>query len=265
MTKKIPLNEALAQMERATDKRVLRVGAVEYHPTVEQPREGDEEVMCVLVSDVQFGHKTPTTTARIVHNRAGRLAQSVVRIASLHRHMYPIRKLYVFMLGDMVHNLPPFFMNFAEMEMALYEQVYDNAVPMLAGLLKTWAKEFEEVHVVCIPGNHAKQGGKMGDNRFNLDTIIYLTLRQMFVDNPRVVWEGDGVNWWQKTTIFQTTFLSVQDVDEHSTLRDDGKGDAMARITAWAQVPGAVAWPLPRRLDGELERHGDHHQRVLRL
>lgn len=209
MTKKIAVQDALAQMERATDKRVLRVGAIEYSPTVEQPKDGDEEVMCVLVSDLQLGHKTPTTNTRIIRNRAGRLIQAVVRIASLHRHMYPVRKLYVFMLGDMVHNLPPFFMNFAEMETALYEQVYDHAVPILAGMLKSWAQEFEEVHVVCVPGNHAKQGGKMGDNNFNLDTIIYLTLRQMYADNDRLVWHGDCKNWWHKETIFHTTFLAV--------------------------------------------------------
>lgn len=208
MAKRIPTQDVLASMEKAAAGKVLRVGAVDYRPTTEQPAEGDEEVMCVLVSDLQIGHKTPTTNTRIIQNRAGRFTQGVVRIASLHRHIYPIRKLYVFLLGDMVQNLPPWYMNFAEMEAALYDQVYDHAVPILAGMLKAWAAEFEEVHVVCVRGNHGRQG-KMSDDNFNVDTIIYLTLQQMFADNPRIMWVHNPKTWWQKVRIFKTVLLAV--------------------------------------------------------
>jgi hypothetical protein len=208
MAKKIQTQDALVQMGKRLDKYSVRVPRIDYSPQVPNPPEGDEEVMIVVVSDLQIGHRTKTTNIRRVRARGVNLAKSVIRIADLHRGMYPIRKLVIVLNGDYVQGLPPFFMNVAEMEMSLFKQVYDHAIPILANLIVAWAHEFEEIEVVCVPGNHGRQGGKMGDDEFNVDTIIHMTLQSMFTDNPNIKWFIDSEQFYMVHKVFRTKMLA---------------------------------------------------------
>jgi len=206
---KVYTDDALEAMQASIEKGVAKLRPTVYKPGVAKYGEGDEEIMCVLVSDLQFGHKTPSTTIRIIHNRMDRFVKGVIRLAQLHKKMYPVKKLYVFMMGDYVQNLPPWYMNFADMEKSLFAQVYDHAIPALSGMLQAWAEEFEEVKVIAVRGNHGRQGGKMGDDDFNIDTIIHLTLEMMLAGDKRITWQHDPTTWWQKTQVFNTNILSV--------------------------------------------------------
>lgn len=103
--KKVRTQDVLEEIASMVERSVVSIPEVAVAPIVANPKSGDEEVMVVMVSDLQIGHRTPTTSARIIRNRLRRMTERVVHIAGLHRQMYPIRTLKVFLLGDKRHCL----------------------------------------------------------------------------------------------------------------------------------------------------------------
>lgn len=150
--KRVSVQDALVQMEKAVGKKAGRVHPVTV-PVFPAQDNADEEVMVCLVSDIQMGHRTPTTNTRVIKRRLEHLTESVIRIAELHRQMYPIKKLVVWLGGDYIQALPPWFASFDELDATLFQQVYDHAVPAMTKMLLTWCAYFETVEVHATQGN----------------------------------------------------------------------------------------------------------------
>jgi predicted phosphodiesterase len=121
--------------------------------------------------------------------------------------MYPIRKLVVCLAGDLVHNeRVGFQVDLDELEQVLLKQMYDVVIPMLSEMLLTWCTQFDEVEVYAVRGNHGGNG-KFASSSFNADTLIALTLRDRFTDQPNIHFNVVTENFYATFKVFKTRFL----------------------------------------------------------
>lgn len=201
--------EVLAIAESMLDKRIRAVPRIEV-PKIEVGNgPGDEEVQIVLFSDLQTGLKFPGFSARILQNRVHRLARRVGKITAIHRTAYPIRRLAVFALGDMVHNdRIGRVISLDELEKVVMDQVYEVAVPCFTEFLLAMRQVFSEIDVYTVDGNHGSLG-KFAAVKTNWDNIVYRTTALGLREYPEIRWHIETEKFWQKVQIWKWTFLLV--------------------------------------------------------
>lgn len=147
---------------------------------------GDEETFVLLLSDWQIGHKTRSFNARVALRRIDYLLETVIRILNLHRRSHPVKKINVFVLGDLVQNERiGYLVSLDELEMVARDQIFEVAVPGLEKVISTLLKNFEQVKVYCVRGNHGSLG-RFAATRTNLDDVIYQVVKLRFRNEPRV-------------------------------------------------------------------------------
>lgn len=93
-----------------------------------------------------------------------------------------------------------------ELECTLMPQMFKYAVPGLSEMLLTWCTQFEKVDVHCVPGNHGGFGKFQSDD-FNLDTLIYMTVRDRTANQSNLHWFIEMERFWQKVSIQRKVFL----------------------------------------------------------
>jgi hypothetical protein len=171
---------------------------------------GDEEVAVLVLSDLQIGHKTPTTSLRIISNRMERLADRVIKLVSIHRLAFPINRLVIFLLGDMIQSEEVGHkVSLDELEMPLMNQIFQGAVPITEKLLVTLLPHFPAgIDVYTVSGNHGRLD-RYHSETTNFDTFIYLVLEQRLREVKGIRWHIEAQRFWQKADIFRHTFLLV--------------------------------------------------------
>lgn len=203
----ISQEQAVALAERIIRRKVVALPVLEVPDIYIGDTAGDEETMVLLLSDVHFGHKTPTTTCRVIANRMERLAQRVVKIAEIHRKAYPVRKIVVFMLGDFCQgDQIGRFVSLDELENTVMVQVFDWAVPHTARLLLTLQEHFEEVEVYAVRGNHGSVR-RYGAEDTNWDTIIYDAVKLQLAQQPRITINVERDRFYMLPKVYKFTFL----------------------------------------------------------
>lgn len=170
--------------------------------------DGDEEEAVLVISDLQVGHKTPTTTLRILQNRGERLAKRFLKIVQLHRNAYPIRRLHLFLLGDLIQSEDVGYkVGLDELEMVLMEQIFKGAVPILERLLLTLLPYFPDgIDVWTVSGNHGRLD-KFHAESTNWDTLIYRFLEGRFGTVEGVRFHIQPNQFYQKVRVRKSWFL----------------------------------------------------------
>lgn len=204
-------SQVLRTDEALTELTASIVGKVSALPFTSEPiamkyGKGDEEQMVVVVSDLQIGHRSPTTNAQVIGKRMDNLVRRVIKIATLHRKAYPIRVLNVFLLGDVVHgeNVGK-TINLDELEMVLSGQMFEVAVPILERMLATFTRHFEKVVVWTINGNHGRLSKENADTT-NMDGIVYRFLVERMRNYP-IEWHTEYEQFYQLADIADHKFL----------------------------------------------------------
>lgn len=196
-----------ALMLVAIERKVAKLPPVEVPDFTVRHPSGDEETMVLVLSDVHFGHKTPTTTSRIIANRLQRLGERVVKVAEIHRQAFPIRNLIVFALGDLCQgDQIGRFVSLNELENTVMVQVYDWAVPKLSDFFLGLQKHFEKIDIFAVRGNHGAVRKDAGTDT-NWDTIIYKTVAQRLSNQPRIRWHIEEQTFYQIVKIYKWGFL----------------------------------------------------------
>ncbi|MEM5784983.1 MAG: metallophosphoesterase [Candidatus Aenigmatarchaeota archaeon] len=164
---------------------------------------GDEEEMFLLLSDWQLGHKTRSFNYDVARQRVIKMVHSLLKITSIHRQSYPIKKINIFLLGDFIQNDYPWFVDLSELESVLIDQVFNNAIPLLTWTIQEIANNFEEVKIYAVRGNH---GNTQSSEKDNWDDVIYRCLSLKFENNPRIkIYLTD--NFYQIADVFGWKFL----------------------------------------------------------
>ena len=137
---------------------------------------GDPETQVLLLGDHHADEITPTYNEAVYKERVEKIFEGTLTITELHRNMYPINDLVIFMLGDMVHGENPFQgAKVSTIKRGGTEQVFDLALPTLLSLLSSFRENFRSVKVYCVWGNHGKIS-REAPRTSNWDNTLYQAL-----------------------------------------------------------------------------------------
>jgi len=134
------------------------------------------ETQVLLIGDVHDGEITPSYNHDVCRARFAELFRRTMLINRLHRNLYPVNDLAIFLLGDMVHGENPHQGAKVEsIHCGAMSQVYDYLLPELAGLFLSFRQEFATVKVYGVPGNHGRVA-KEAPETSNWDNMLYRAL-----------------------------------------------------------------------------------------
>ena len=159
------------------------------HP---QGKLGDEEEAILHISDGHAGKITVSFDGDVYNDRMDALFDGAMTIITLHRNMYPIRKLHIFLTGDNTQGESPFQgSKVGTIAMGARDQTIKLAYPALVKLIGSLAQEFEEIVLECVKGNHG--GDKFAPETSAEDLRLYDLLSVYFGSNKRIkvnIYEG---------------------------------------------------------------------------
>lgn len=167
-------------------------------------REGHNEDAVLLISDTHFGavHRREDTSGFpefdlvISANRFGYVIRKAKQVLTMHRAMYPIKKLYVWIGGDIgngvLHDSPytnalflPAQVDFSFLMLKLgIEDLLELTKPDENGVVV-----IEQIVLLFTAGNHMRLDEKMPYSyqaQRTLDWLIYRQLIHHFQGNPKV-------------------------------------------------------------------------------
>lgn len=210
------LDRALRDLDKAKAKREELVAAVyraardassalviepvKHHHADRRTRRS--EVAIAMLSDWQLGKTTPTYDSAICEQRVGLYADKVAKLAAIQRADHPVRRLHVWLLGDLVEGELIFPGQAHRIDASLFRQVTVDGPRILAGFLRKMLAEFESVHVTAVDGNHGAIGGPFRREyhpESNADRMLYQIVRDLLAGEERLTWtltEPDGERNW---------------------------------------------------------------------
>jgi len=206
------LTEGLAKVleKIKTGKGLAAVPAIKK-PHLEKGS-GDEEEAVLVISDLHVGRRTDTFNATVAKERVATIVKSVAIIAALHRNAHPLRKITVFLLGDIVNSEDVGKkVNLSEVDSLLHDQIYgpNSASDILTWAFRSLLENFETVVVKCVRGNHGAPQKHTGmDPLSNWDTVTYHTIEAAFIHEPRIKFEI-ATKFYQIADIMGKKFLLV--------------------------------------------------------
>ena len=155
-------------------------------------RRGDEEEAILHSSDGHACKITPSYNVDVYRDRMDTLFDATMTIVSLHRNMYPIRKLRILKTGDESQGENPYQGSIVgSVAMGARDQTIKVAFPANVKLISSLKQEFEEIEVECIPGNHGSD--RLAPATSKEDLRLYDLLKVHFANTKGVkinVYEG---------------------------------------------------------------------------
>jgi hypothetical protein len=166
--------------------------------------EGHTEDAVFLLSDTHFGDRIrkedtsgfPEYDLAISGNRFGYVVQKAKQVLTLHRAMYPIKKLYVWIGGDIgngvLHDSPQSNELFMPAQVHFSYHMLKFAIDDLLTLTvpdKKGNTVVEEIVLLFTVGNHMRLDEKMPlkfQSQRTLDWLIYQFVIEKFKDNPNI-------------------------------------------------------------------------------
>lgn len=164
-------------------------------PRVKAARGRGEEEAALQLTDTQIGKRTPSYDHVVAAERIIHAAKVTVEITNLRRKVATIRRLNLFLTGDMVEHECLFGSQPHHISISLLDQATNHGPAIIRGVLEVLAPEFDEVLVYCVPGNHGRSGSHGGpqNEHTNWDRVFYRVAKLMTAHLTNVKWEiSDG-------------------------------------------------------------------------
>lgn len=178
----IPTKQEL--LSKVVAEEIGKLPRVKLPPLRSGP--GDEEEAVLIIGDWHTGRLTVSFNSQILSQRVQRLAEAIQEITRLHRRAYPINKLHVFCLGDMVQGEGLRFQPLENFEFGYPSQVA-TFTRLCSDLLEAMLGLFAEVHLWTIPGNHGRASVPHGTTS-NWDNVAYDLIAGTMRNNLRFVY-----------------------------------------------------------------------------
>lgn len=169
-------------------------------PRVKMSRESQAAVL--QLSDLHIGEidRTVETNAPgydfdVFCNELQILKRKVLRIVEHHRMISPVPKLVMFWKGDFVCGHEVFPGQSWRTELDVLLQVLSGTTKLVEFVTEV-SYFFEEVLIVCVPGNHGALRGKQpAPMHVNWDFLLYHMVRKWLENNTRVKMVISP-SWW---------------------------------------------------------------------
>ena len=175
-------------------------------PPVPKPppdrRRKEPEVAVAMLSDWQLGKRTPSYDSATCERRIALYADKVADLTAIQRADHPVRRIHVWLIGDLVEGEMIFPGQAHRIDASLFRQVAVDGPRILAGFLNRMLAVFDEVHVTAVDGNHGAIGGPVRREyhpESNSDRMLYQIVRDLLKGEKRLTWtlaEPNGERNW---------------------------------------------------------------------
>lgn len=146
---------------------------------------GDEETAILHTSDGHAGKITRSYDEDVYKMRMDTMFDSIMKIITLHRKMYPINKLHILNTGDNVQGENPFQgSKVGTIRVGARDQTSKLAYPAWARLIGSLKQEFTEVEFDGFGGNHSYD--KLAPETSREDFRLYDLLQVYFGDKKGI-------------------------------------------------------------------------------
>lgn len=139
----------------------------------------NEEIAVVFLSDIHYGKVTPTYNSAVCEQRLMVLADKVAKITNLRRNQAHITELHILMGGDMIEGENLFPTQAHLIDRNLLDQSCKGGPAAYLRMIQRFLGEFEKIKILCVPGNHGRNGSKHVSNHphTNWDRVFYHQLQ----------------------------------------------------------------------------------------
>lgn len=193
-----------------------------YSPSVKRDRTPED--IGLIFSDLHIGHEHTLEetgglseyNVDIFRERLENLKLAITDIHELHSKLYPIRKLHVFSLGDIVDGAntagawSPVWI-----DTPIFDQVMIG-YRCISDFLYYMLTLFDEVEVYALYGNHGRIAPNGAEKKYNnFDLFCYKYIELEFKNEPRIKFNIEK-SWWMMKEIHNHNFLMVHGDDVKS-------------------------------------------------
>jgi hypothetical protein len=183
LTKERDRTEAITNaLYEAIHDGLTGVELPDFRPPKRDRRSKGEEVAIAVLSDWQLGKKTETYSSEVCRERIQLYCKKVERLVELQRLDHPVKKLALFLVGDMIEGELIFPGQAWHIDSSLYQQLTIDGTEILGGMVDWASQTFEEVEVHAVPGNHGYLGGRSRREMHpesNADRMLYQIVKQI--------------------------------------------------------------------------------------
>ncbi len=183
---------------QAVHDGLTAVEVPEFKPPKKDRRTKSEETAIAVLSDWQLGKKTPTYSSAICEERIELFTQKATMLVNIQRLDHPVKKIALFLVGDMIEGELIFPGQAWQIDSSLYQQLTIDGPRILGSLIHWASSNFEQVEVHAVPGNHGYLGGRSRKEMHpesNADRMLYQIVSQLTNEYENVSWEI-AEDWW---------------------------------------------------------------------
>lgn len=164
----------------------------------------------LFFSDAHAGRYTISTNAVVFGNRMTALYNRITQKVNLFREHWPIGKLDIFSLGDLVTGeRVGLNVTLEELEHTVLTQCYNIAIPRLTSFTLALLNDFTAIDVFAVPGNHGVVTRPQVSKGANWDTIVALGWQAKMAAHEEVTFDIATANWYNTATVKGLDWLLI--------------------------------------------------------
>jgi len=177
------VNLTMPELAQETPIKYIPYPEIKLSPFKIPKLKRDEEDLGIVLADLHLGKITRSYNLEIAKTRLDYLLDSTMTIINLHR---PIRKISIFMVGDVVQGENAYQgSKIGETSKGVYEQIHEDAVPLVTKFCLSLAQGVGEVDVYGVRGNHGRYAREAPD-KTNWDRFFYKSLADATINQKKV-------------------------------------------------------------------------------
>lgn len=167
----------------STVREILENNPLELDiPPLHFEADKDQEEIAVLhISDIHVGKITDSYDSSVAEIRMIELINRTIKITNMRRSAASIKEIRVYLGGDIIEGEEIFSHQPHIIDQSVYDQSIITGPKILLQCLVMLLANFTKVKIVCVAGNHGRNGHKKNAShpRTNWDNVCYSTTKLM--------------------------------------------------------------------------------------
>jgi len=167
---------------RAVEEAFQEPIDLELPPRPPKSGKKDIEIAALHISDTQIGKLTDSYSIAVAEKRLIELIHKTCKITDIRRSAAAIDEIRVYLGGDIIEGEDIFPHQAHTIEQGVFDQACNAAPSILCKCILMLLGHFNKVRIICVPGNHGRNGPKSGRShpiKTNWDNICYKITKLM--------------------------------------------------------------------------------------